>query len=238
MVVKSLNDLSISIHEIGKKYQIQSYVDEFKDSLKEISPNFWDNFETVRSTAAGEVVNPIEKILLLSSIITDDELDKVCRINKRLDKKYGYTDFLRECNNARQTFLRERSGYFSMRVGRRQAEEAGIGSYFEVVGMTDIMLSDWLDALLEKVYPSQVEIEYETMDGSTIKTEIAHRVCVVGREYVEAPLIDRYHGTNAYDQFLLHSVYDLKRRSWTYVPMRLIVSLRCDDISLDGINIP
>lgn len=238
MVVRSLNDLSISIHEIGQKYQIQSYVDEFRDSLREISPNFWDNFETVRTTSAGEVVNPLERILLLSSIITDDELDRVCKINKRLDQKYAYTRFLRECNNARQAFLRERGHYFSMRVAQKQSDQSGIGSYFEVVGMTDIMLSEWLDAVLERIYPNHMEIEYETMDGSTISTEIAHRVCVVGREYVEAPLIDRYHGTNAYDQFLLHSVYDLRKRSWAYVPMRLIVSLRCEDIDLDGINIP
>jgi hypothetical protein len=242
MTVKSLNDLSISIYEIGKRYQIQDFIEEFRTSLtEEVNPKFWDNFDTVRTTTIGEVVNPLEKIMLLSSVITDDELEKVSKINKRLDQKYCYQQFLRECSDAREEFLKERKSYFSMKVARKHSDDSGnggLGTYFDITGMTDVMLSEWLDSVLETVYPNHIDIEYEDMGGQRVKTKIAHRICVVGKDYVEAPLIDRYHGSNAYDQFLLHSVYDIKKRKWVYIPMRLIVSLRSDDITLDGTNIP
>lgn len=243
MVTKSLNDLSISMHEIGQRYHIQSYIEEFRQSLgEEVSDKFWDDFDsTIRTVSVGEVVNPLEKIMLLSSMITDEELEKVSKINQRLDRKYGYTNFIKECSHARQAFLRERNNYFAMKVAKKHSADSGnggIGAYFDVTGMTDVMLAEWLDAALSVVYPNHIDIEYEDMSGKRIKTKIAHRICVVGRDYVEAPLIDRYHGTNAYDQFLLHSVYDIKKNKWVYVPMRLIVSLKSEDIDLDGVNIP
>jgi hypothetical protein len=178
--------------------------------------------------------------MLLSSVITDDELEKVSKINKRLNQKYCYQEFLRECINARAEFLKERKSYFSMKVARKHSDDSGnggLGTYFDITGMTDVMLAEWLDSVLETVYPNHIDIEYEDMNGDRVKTKIAHRICVVGKDYVEAPLIDRYHGTNAYDQFLLHSVYDIKKRKWIYIPMRLIVSMRSDDINLDGANI-
>ena len=48
-------------------------------------------------------------------------------------------------------------------------------------------------------------------------------------EYVEAPLIDRYHGINAYDAFLLHSFFDVQKNRWSYVPVRLIISIKADE---------
>jgi hypothetical protein len=242
MVVKSLNDLSITIHEIGKRYNIQNYIDEFRTTMvSEISQKFWDEYESLRTTPIGEVVNPLEKIMLLSTVISDDELEKVSKINRRLDQKYGYGDFVKECESARHAFLRERKTYFSMKVANKHSEDSGnggLGTYLDITGMTDVMLSQWLDALLEKIYPEHLDIEYEDMTGKRIKTKISHRVCVVGQDYVEAPLIDRYYGSNAYDQFLLHSVYDIKKRKWTYIPMRLIVSIKCDELNLDGIELP
>ena len=243
MVAKSLNDLSISIHEIGQRYQIQSYIEEFRKSLgDEVSHGFWDDFDsTVRTVSVGEVVNPLEKIMLLSSMVTDEQLEKVSKINRRLEQKYAYGSFLKECNDARQSFLRERTNYFAMQVAKKHSADSGnggLGSYFDITGMTDVMLAEWLDTVLSVVYPNHIDIEYEDMSGKRIKTKITHRICVVGREYVEAPLIDRYHGANAYDQFLLHSVYDIKKNRWIYIPMRLIVSLKSEDIDLQGVNIP
>ena len=240
MVVNSLNDLSITIHEIGKRYNIQDYIDEFKSSMtSEVNSKFWDEFDGLRSTTASEVVNPLEKIMLLSSVITDDELEKVSKINKRLDLKYSYTDFVKECESARQAFLRERKSYFSMKVAKKHSDESGnggLGTYFDITGMTDVMLAEWLDSLLEKIYPNHLDIEYEDMNGKRVKTKISHRICVVGKDYIEAPLIDRYHGSNAYDQFYLHSVYDIKKRKWIYLPMRLIINVKSEDIDIEGLE--
>ena len=84
MVVKSLNDLSITIHEIGKRYNIQNYIDEFRTSMtNEVSQKFWDEFNSIRTTPVGEIANPLEKIMLLSSVISNEELEKVSKINQR-----------------------------------------------------------------------------------------------------------------------------------------------------------
>lgn len=241
MVVGSLNDLSITIHEIGKRYNIQNYIDEFKTSLTaEVNAKFWDEFDTLRTSTGSEIINPLEKIMLLSSLITDDELEKVTKINKRLDQKYSYSNFVKECESARQAFLRERKTYFSMKVAKKHSEDSGnggLGTYLDITGMTDVMLGEWLDMLLEKIYPNHLDIEYEDLNGKRVKTRISHRVCVVGKDYIEAPLIDRYHGSNAYDQFYLHSVYDIKKRKWVYIPMRLIVSVKSEDIDIDELDI-
>jgi hypothetical protein len=243
MVVKSLGDLSIAIHEIGKKYDIDGYVKEFRSSLTtEINPKFWDSLDGIRKGSDAEDASPVEKIMLLSSLITEDELDKVTQINKKLEGKYKYEQFVRECEHARQSFLHERKSYFSMRVAKKHSDDSGnggFGSYFEVTGMTDIMLSEWIDALLKNIYPNHLDIEYEDINGKRVKTKISHRICVVTPEYVEAPLIDRYHGSSGYDQFYLHSVYDIKKRKWIYIPMRLIVDVSMEDgTPLADLDIP
>lgn len=242
MLVNSLNDLSITIHEIGKRYNIQNYMEEFRTSMtSEVNPKFWDEFDTLRSNSKSEIVNPLEKIIMMSSVISDDQLEKVSKINKRLELKYSFADFLKECESARQAFLRERKTYFSIKVAKKHTDDSGNGAfstYFDITGMTDVMLAEWIDLVLEKVYPGHLNIEYEDMDGKHIKTKITHRICVIGKEFIEAPLIDRYHGSNAYDQFLLHSMYDIKKRKWVYVPMRLIVNVKSDDLNLDGIDLP
>lgn len=241
MVVKSLNDLSITIHEIGKRYDIDQYIDEFRSSMtKEIDPKFWDEYEYLRSASSSDIINPMDKLMLLSGAISDEDMEKVSKISKKLEKKYQYTDFLKECESARAAFLRERKTYFSMKVAKKHSEETGnggLGTYFDVTGMTDVMLAHWLDTILEKIYPKTLNLEYEDMSGKVVKTTISHKVCVVDREAVEAPLIDRYHGNNAYDQFLLHSVYDTKKRKWVYVPIRLIIAVKSDDIDIDSLDI-
>ena len=241
MVVNSLNDLSITIHEIGKRYNIQGYINDFKTSMSsEINPKFWEEFSNLRLAAASEIVSPLENIMLLSSGITEEELDKVSKINKILDQKYSYSDFIKECESARQAFLRERKTYFSMKVAKKHSDDSGnggLGSYFDITGMTDVMLAEWLDALLEKIYPNHLDIEYEDMTGKKVKTKISHRICVVAKDFVEAPLIDRYHGASAYDQFYLHSVYDIKKNRWIYIPMRLIVKVRSDSIDIKDLEI-
>ena len=48
MLVNSLNDLSITIHEIGKRYNIQNYMEEFRTSMtSEVNSKFWDEFDAL-----------------------------------------------------------------------------------------------------------------------------------------------------------------------------------------------
>ena len=241
MVVKSLNDLSITIHEIGKRYDIKNFVTEFKSSVKEINSKVWDEIDSVRATDVGEGT-PLEKIMLLSSILNDEDLQKVVKVSERLNTKYHYDNFSKECESIRKAFLEDRNEYFSVKAiqgNGKQNDTGGLNSYVELTGMSDLMLGTWIRKVLERIYPYALDIEYEDLNGRIVKTEIVHRESIVTDGFVECPLIPRYHGSNGYDQFLLNSFYDRKKSKWIYIPIRLIVNLTSPDgIKLDDMDLP
>jgi len=240
MVVQSLNDLSITIHEIGKRYDIKNFVTEFKLSVKEINSRAWEEIEILRPTDVGEGT-PLEKILLLSSVLSDEDLQKVVKVSDKLNTKYHYDIFSKECEVVRNAFLEDRTDYFSMKTirGTKQEKTGWLNSYVELTGMSDLMLGSWINKVLERIYPYSLDIKYEDLNGKIIKTKIVHRNAVVADDFVECPLISRYHGTNGYDQFLLNSFFDIKKNTWTYIPIRLIVDLSsADGISIDDLDLP
>jgi len=240
MVVQSLNDLSITIHEIGKRYDIKNFVTEFKSSVREINNQAWEEIDTIRPTDVGEGT-PLEKIMLLSNILSDEDLQKVIKVSEKLNTKYHYDIFSKECENIRKAFLEERNEYFSVKAikGSKQSDVGGLNSYVELTGMSDLMLGSWIRKILERIYPYALDIEYEDLNGRIVKTEISHRQPVVTENYVDCPLISRYHGSNGYDQFLLNSFYDRKKSKWVYIPIRLIVNLSSPDgIKLDDLDLP
>ena len=90
-------------------------------------------------------------------------------------------------------------------------------------------MGDFIDKALNKISPSHIDIVYEDLNGKKISAKIKHKIPSVTKDHVEAPLIDRYHGINAYDSFLLRSYYDIKKNDWIYIPIRLIIKLNCED---------
>lgn len=241
MVVQSLNDLSITIHEIGKRYDINNFVSEFKSYIKEINDTAWDEIDSIRPTDIIEVT-PLEKILLLSTILSDEDIQKVVKVSEKLNAKYHYDIFSRECDAARNAFLEDRNEYFSMKAvngGSKPIEKIGwLNSYVELTGMSDLMLGSWINKILERIHPYSLDVVYEDLNGKIIKTKIAHRNNVITDGFVECPLIPRYHGSNGYDQFLLNSFFDTKKNKWVYIPIRLIVTLSSPDgISIDDLDL-
>lgn len=239
MVIQSLNDLSITIHEIGKRYDIKNFVDEFKSSVREINNKAWEEIDTIRPVDIGEGT-PLEKILLLSSILSDEDLEKLAKVSDKLNRKYHYDIFSKECEIVRKTFLEDRSEYFSTKVitSSKQDKAGWLSSYAELTGMSDLMLGAWINKILERIYPYSLNIVYEDLNGKIIKTKIVHRTPVVTNEFIECPLIARYHGSNGYDQFLLNSFFDIKKNKWTHIPIRMIVSLSSPDgINLDDLDL-
>jgi hypothetical protein len=127
--------------------------------------------------------------------------------------------------------LKDRKNYFSSKVvvgSKKRDSNSNISNIFELSGTADIVLGDFLDKALTKIYPNHLEIVYENLNGERIKTKIRHRPLAITKEHIEAPLIDRHHGINAYDSFLLRSFYDIKKNDWIYIPIRLIVKIDCD----------
>jgi hypothetical protein len=197
--VKSLNDLSIKIHEIGKKYDIKSFVSEFKTSVREVNQKAWDEIDSITASDVFEST-PLSKIMLMSSILDDDDLSKVIKISESLNKKYHYETFSKECEVVRRKFLDDRSNYFSVKAIQttKGQDTGGLNSYVEITGMSDMMLGSWIYKILERIYPYSLDIEYENLNGAITKTKIVHKNNMVSDNYVECPLIPRYHGSNGY----------------------------------------
>lgn len=220
----SLNDLSIAIHEINKTYRITDFVDECRKEMGSVS----DLLE-VGLSRHDATRNPVQQILDMSKVVSDAELHEMVSVCERLYGKYQYHRYLRECEIAREQFLHDRRDYFSARVLDSTDRKDDQGRIYELSSATDHILADWIDKMLDRCKPKSATIVFEDMSGRMIRTAIRHHPEVVIEDgSVETRLIDRYHGVNAYDSFLLRSFYSSVEGRWILVPIRLINKFVCD----------
>lgn len=222
--IKSLNDLSIALHEVNKKYKIEDFIEAYRKAVGDT------NDEILTELKNDGASNPFQKIINVSGKITDEMVEKLIESTADLTETYNYNEYLDECNSLRDLFLKDRRNYFSSKVvgSKKKSDNSSISSVFELTGTADIIIGDFLDKILTKIYPTHLDIVYEDLNGEKIKTKIRHRPLAITKEHVEAPLIDRHHGINAYDSFLLRSFYDIKKSDWVYIPIRLIIKIDCD----------
>lgn len=222
--IKSLNDLTIALHEVNKKYKIEDFIEAYRKTIGDSSD---DLLTELKNDGA---FNPFQKIINVSNKITEDIVEKIIESTADLTENYKYDEYLDECGSLRNTFLKDRKNYFASKVinNKTKEENSNIFNIFEMSGTADIVLGDFLDKVLIKIYPSHLNIVYEALNGSKIKAKLRHKPLKITKEHVEAPLIDRYHGINAYDSFLLRSFWDIKTNDWIYIPIRLIIKVDCE----------
>ena len=232
--IESLNDLSITIHEINKHYRVSEFVDECKREMGSISDLLMSGLE-----GSDGLQNPVRRILELTKVVPDPDLEKMISVCEKLNAKYSYDRYLEECEVARGDFLKDRADYFSAKVlnkpDRKKEETLNI---FDLSNTSDYLLADWMEKILKKINPNPIKIVYEDLRGKLIRTTIRHHpeVYFYKDGSVETRLIDRHHGINAYDSFLLRSFYSSTEGKWILIPIRLIVSMDCTeelDIVLD-----
>ena len=188
--------------------------------------------------AADGLTNPVQKVIQVSQLLTEEEIDKTVQIVESLTSKYDYNSYIQECENIRKVFMNDRDDYFAIKATKSQAKIVDeVTTLFELTGASEVILSKWLDAIVEKISPRSLEIDYEDLDGKRKKARVKYRNASLNDDFVEAPLIDRYHGINAYDSFLLHSFFDADRSKWIYIPVKLIVSIKADEDIEDILNV-
>lgn len=231
--VQSLNDLSISIHLINKKYKIKEFIEEYRNRISEVNDILRQEL-----IAADGLTNPVQKVIQVSQLLTEEEIDKTVQIVESLTSKYDYNSYIQECENIRKVFMNDRDDYFAIKATKSQAKIVDeVTTLFELTGASEVILSKWLDAIVEKISPRSLEIDYEDLDGKRKKARVKYRNASLNDDFVEAPLIDRYHGINAYDSFLLHSFFDCDKNKWIYIPVKLIVSIKADEDIEDILNV-
>ena len=167
--IKSLNDLTIAIHEINKKYKISEFVDDFKNAIGKKSTDILNELKN------DGVTNPFQKIINASNLISDKQIQTLVKISDQINLKYKYDSYLEECSELREGFLKQRSDYFSARATTSVKAKDTITSLFELSGSADIILSDWIDKILNKNRPNTLDIVYENLNGKKTKTKIGHQ---------------------------------------------------------------
>ena len=223
--IPSLNDLSINLHLINKKYKIKDFIAEYRDEISKIN----DLLRQELITSDG-LTNPVQKVVQISQMLTEEELDQTIEVVEKLSHKYDYTSYIEECETIRRNFMVDRENYFAVKATKSQAKIVDeVTTIFELTGTSEMIFSKWMDKILEKIQPKTLEIDYEDIDGKRKKAKVKHKVASMSDDFVEAPLIDRYHGINAYDSFLLHSFFDVYQNKWIYIPVKLIISLKCEE---------
>ena len=228
--IKSLNDLTIALHVINKKYKIEDFIEAYKTAVGSSS------MKILKDLKMDTTTNPFQKILSFSSKISEEMIESMVAATAGLSG-YNYNEYLDECNSLREVFLKDRKTYFSSKVVfNTNKKKDGTSSIFELSGTADLVLGDFLDKVLVRIFPGHLDVVYEDLSGKKIKSRLRHKHSIVTSDHVEAPLIDRYHGINAYDSFLLRSYYDAKKNEWVYIPIRLVVKVDCDDELLETIE--
>ena len=223
--IPSLNDLSINLHLINKKYKIKDFIAEYREEISKIN----DLLRQELITSDG-LTNPVQKVVQISQMLTEEELDQTIEVVEKLSHKYDYTSYIEECETIRRNFMVDRENYFAVKATKSQAKIVDeVTTIFELTGTSEMIFSKWMDKILEKIQPKTLEIDYEDIDGKRKKAKVKHKVASMSDDFVEAPLIDRYHGINAYDSFLLHSFFDVYQNKWIYIPVKLIISLKCEE---------
>lgn len=230
--IPSLNDLSINLHLINKKYKIKDFIHEYREEISKIN----DLLRQELVTADG-LSNPVQKVIQVSQMLTEEELDQTVQVVEKLTSKYDYSSYIEECEGIRKSFMRDRENYFAVKATKSQAKIVDeITTLFELMGTSEMIFSKWLDKVVEKMHPKTLDIDYEDIDGKRKKAKVKHKVASMTDDFVEAPLIDRYHGINAYDSFLLHSFFDVYQNKWIYIPVKLIISLEAEG-DMEDMNI-
>ncbi|MEI6597906.1 MAG: hypothetical protein WCL22_02580, partial [bacterium] len=80
--IKSLNDLTIAIHEINKKYKISEFVDDFKNAIGKKSTDILNELKN------DGVTKPIQNITNASSLIKDQQIPSLVELREKKNLKY------------------------------------------------------------------------------------------------------------------------------------------------------
>jgi len=224
--IKSLNELTRMLDALSVEYSMKEFVASFKRRLSRMKINFWDTMGEKKG-----LVNPVHAILTAKNNLSEEQMLKVLRVMEDLKLKYRYDEYMDKCDKLRDQFLKERSDYFAAKMSKPINEldnkKSKMSSViYDMLGVSDVVLSNWIESVLSQIHPETLSIDYEDLEGNIKNASIRHEPVRVTFEYVSAPLIDRYTGNSQFDSFLLRSFFDAEEKEWIYIPLRFIVSVK------------
>jgi len=230
--IKSLRDLTERINSLSSEYSMADFGKSFKRRLSRMKIRFWESMSENKG-----LVNPVQAILTAKNSLTDGEMNKVLRVMEDLKVKYRYDEYIKRCDEAREEFLSDREEYFSSKMGKPITEENSSKMstvLHDMLGVSDLVICNWLDSILGKIKPEVLGVDYEDLDGNIKNVNIRAEPIKVTKDYVSAPLIDRYTGSSQFDSFLLRSFFDADEKEWIYIPVRFIISVKSANTQINS----
>jgi hypothetical protein len=103
-----------------------------------------------------------------------------------------------------------------------------------MLGVSDVVLCNWMDSILARIKPEVLSVDYEDLDGNIKNANIRAEPVRVTMEYISAPLIDRYTGSSQFDSFLIRSFFDADEKEWIYIPVRFIISVKSANTQINS----
>jgi hypothetical protein len=224
----SINQFIQQIENLSYEYSIEEFTKSLRRRLSRRGIDFWSGMESLRG-----LVNPTVAIMRAKDALNSSEMMKVVEVMNDLKKKYKYDEYVKKCDEVRTTFLHERKEYFSAKLGAPQQGEplhitndSIMKNIEDFMGLGENIVGTWLDSILVRIKPETIVLEYEDLNGEIQSIEICHEPIRVTKDFVSAPLIDRYTGKTQFDSFLLRSFFDCNKKKWKYVPIRFIVNVK------------
>ena len=207
-VPATAEDLSNVIKVLSQKYCIDDFEAEFAD----IARSFGASDDSLER---GEY-NP----LILLEEGRKDDYKQFMKAVETLDKKYNFQEFHDQCIHFRASFDEERKGYLYDNVLLGCAPMA----FFFPPVIADQFFLEWLDGVVEQEFVKRqrtVLLEYENLQGETVRLEVGYKPDELTEEYVSCRPIDRMAGEFPYDAFLVRHFWN-EKLGWVPVPIHLI----------------
>lgn len=231
--IKSLNQLTKMLDDLSEEYSMKEFVKTFKRRLGRVKINFWDSMADKKG-----LVNPVQAILTAKNNLSEEQMLKVLRVMEDLKLKYRYDEYMGRCDKLREEFLSERSDYFAAKMSRPMEDLDGKQSkmssiLYDMLGISDAVLSTWMESVLVQIKPETLSIDYEDLEGNIKNASICFEPVRITSDYVSAPLIDRYTGNSQFDSFLLRSFYDAEEKQWVYIPLRFIIEVKSSNSKIN-----
>lgn len=196
-------ELTKAVKALAVKYLIDDFEAEFNDLARA--------FGASDDSLKRDEFNP----LLLFEEGRKEDYKQFMKSLEDLDRKYHFQDFHDQCVYLRNAFDRERKSNLYDNV----LIQCSPVMFFFPEELADQFFEDWLEGVM--MQEKSVLLEYENLDGDTIRLVVTHKEDELTEDYVDCRPINRYVGDMPYDAFLVRYFWN-EEQGWVPVPIHLI----------------
>lgn len=227
----SANDLTLDIHNLYKEYNMCEYYHECCELMKEyatedVKLEIEQAFKHTNNVQVlhQSIVEFVDRTNM-SPEVAEEFINKTITVQE----KYKFASYSKKCHSLRKKFLKERNEYLRNNIRfislKKNKSEADLP--YNVNNFHDLILSKWLDDIIEQTNPEPINITYEDLTGKIETITVKYKPDSFSEidMSIETRPIDKFSGMGIFDSFMLHAFFDIISNKWKYVPISLICSV-------------